>query len=206
MDKILIATTNLGKVDIYRQVFKELDIECLSLRDIDCRLDVEENGATEEENAIIKATAYHNATGLAVLCNDSGLIIDKLSKEDQPGVFVRRYNGKELTDKELLNVYIKKIKDIGGSSTGYFNVGLAIVDNKGILQSKTFQPKRYFITKASANIRKGCPLDSICIDDKTGKFLSDMTIEERNTYESVEMEKQKDFIKSCFDKKHNDTL
>ena len=113
MEKVLIATTNIGKINIYAQALNELGLDWVSLRDLKINLDVEETGSTEIENALIKAKAYNKATGLPVIANDSGLIIDKLSPEDQPGVFVRRDSGKELTDEEMLNAYIEKIEAVG---------------------------------------------------------------------------------------------
>ncbi|MFA6860134.1 MAG: non-canonical purine NTP pyrophosphatase [Clostridia bacterium] len=197
--KVLIATTNAGKIAIYKEILKEAQIECVGLNDIGCKLDVEETGKTEVENALIKALAYYKATDMPVISNDSGLIIEKLKPEEQPGVFVRRHNGKELTDEELLNVYIEKISAVGGSSNGHFNVGLAIVDQHGQMHTREFCPKRFFINKASKIIKKGIPLDSIAFDEKTGKFMSEMTIVERNNYEADELAKQKDFILEVFE-------
>ncbi len=199
--KVLIATTNLGKVQIYKQAFDDLGIEVCSLRDLDVNIDVEENGSSEIENAVIKAKAYHEITGLPVLANDSGLVIDKFSKEDQPGLLVRRYQGRELGDEEMLQVYIDKLNEVGGSSTGHYNVGLAIIDTKGKLHTRAFKPKRYFINKPSKTLIKGIPLSSLCYDEKTGKYMSEMTPKERNDYEDVEFQGQIDFIKECFGEK-----
>ncbi len=196
--KVLIATTNLGKFGIYKQIFDELGMESICLRDVKVDLDVEETGVTEIENAVIKARAYHEITGLPVLCNDSGLIIDKLAPEDQPGVFVRRNNGKELTDQELLDFYVKKLNEVGGTSTGHFNVGLAIVDERGELHTREFKPLRFFASQASLKMTKGIPLDSIAYDKKTQKYMSEMTVKERNEYEGKELQKQKDFIREVF--------
>ena len=196
--KVLIATTNLGKVGIYRQAFDELGIEVISLRDLDIDITVEENGATVIDNAVIKAMSYHKATGLPVLANDSGLIIDKFSDDDQPGLLVRRYNGKELTDNDLLNLYIDKLNAVGGSSTGHYNVGLAIVDGAGVLHTREFHPKRYFISTPSPVIIKGIPLSSLCYDKSTNRYLSEMSVKERNDYEGDEFLGQLEFIKECF--------
>ena len=198
--KVLIATTNLGKVQIYKQAFDELGIEVCSLRDLYIDIDVEENGGSEIENAIIKAKAYHKLTNMPVLANDSGLVIDKFSKENQPGLLVRRYKGKELTDQEMLNVYIQKLNEVGGESSGHYNVGLAIIDANGNLHTREFQPKRHFINKPSSTIIKGIPLSSLCYDFKTKKYLSEMTAKERNDYEGEEFLGQISFIKECFSK------
>lgn len=196
--KVLIATTNLGKVLIYKQAFDELGIEVCSLKDLNININVEENGKSEVENAIIKAKAYHKLTGLPVLANDSGLVIDKFSSDNQPGLLVRRYKGKELSDKEMLDIYIEKLNEVGCSSTGHYNVGLAIIDNQGNLFSKEFKPQRFFINKPSKTIIKGIPLSSLCFDTKTKKYLSEMTAKERNDYEGKEFANQIKFIKDCF--------
>lgn len=198
--KVLIATTNLGKIQIYKQAFEELGIGVCSLRDLDVNIEVEECGESVIENAIIKAKAYHEATGLPVLANDSGLIIDRFAPEDQPNLLVRRYNGNELSDEELLNVYIEKLNEVGGESTGHYDVGLAIIDMYGDLHTREFHPKRYFINKPSTVMVKGIPLSSLSYDEKTKKYMSEMTPKERNDYEGVEFWGQIEFIKECFSK------
>ncbi|MBQ9792053.1 MAG: non-canonical purine NTP pyrophosphatase [Clostridia bacterium] len=198
--KVLIATTNLGKVQIYKEAFDELGIEVCSLRDLDVNIDVVEDGATVVDNAVIKALAYHKATGLPVLANDSGLVIDKFSEDDQPGLLVRRYHGQELTDEEMLQVYIDKLNAVGGESSAHYNVGLAIVDKNGVLHTREFHPKRHFISTPSTIVVKGIPLSSLCFDKSSGKYLSEMTIKERNDYEGEEFLGQIAFIKECFSK------
>ena len=199
--KVLIATTNLGKIMIYKQAFDELGIEVCSLKDLNVNIEVEENGSSVVENAIIKAKAYHEATGMPVLANDSGLVIDKFKPEDQPGLLVRRCNGKELTDEQLLNLYIQKLNEVGGESTAHYDVGLAIIDQKGNLHTRVFAPKRHFINKPSKVVVKGIPLSSLCYDEKTGKYMSEMTAKERNDYEGEEFQGQINFIKECFENK-----
>lgn len=196
--KVLIATTNLGKVNIYKQAFDELGIEVCSLRDFNINIDVEENGKTEVENAIIKANAYHKITGLPVLSNDSGLVIDKFTAENQPGLLVRRYQGKELTDEEMINVYIENLNEVGGESSGHYNVGLAIINQYGELHTREFKPQRYFINKPSKIINQGVPLSSLSYDVNSKKYLSEMTSKERNDYEGKEFMGQINFIKECF--------
>ncbi len=198
MEKVLIATGNIGKFNIYKAVFDQLGIECTNIKEIDINIEVEENGKDEMENAIKKATAYHKATGMSVLANDSGLIIDKFSDEDQPGLTVRRYKGRELTDEEMLEMYINKLNEVGGESSGHYNVALAIIDHNGVLHTKMFAPKRYFLSTPSKIVKRGVPLSSIAFDRKSKKYLSEMTPEERNNYEEGEMQKQKDFITEIF--------
>ena len=196
--KLLIASTNLGKINIYKDVCDDINIKTTSLAEIKVNINVEETGSNEMENAILKAQAYYNETGLPVLSNDSGLVIDKFAPEDQPGVMVRRFGGKELTDEQMLEIYISKLNEVGGASSGHYNVALALINKKGELKLGEFKPKRYFINKPSKVLNKGVPLSSLSFDAVTGKYLSEMTIKERNSYEAEAMIAQKDFIKRNF--------
>ena len=76
----------------------------------DIKIEVKEDGKTAEENAIKKAKAYYEKTKLATIAEDSGLWVEKFLEEDQPGLFVKRVNGREdLSDEEILNCYIEKL-------------------------------------------------------------------------------------------------
>lgn len=198
LQKILIASTNIGKINIYTEIFNELNLPVTSLAEVKVEETVNETGLNEIENAILKAEAYHKITGLPVFANDSGLIIDKFKPEDQPGVLVRRFGGRELTDQEMLQIYIEKLNKVGGESEGHYNVGLALIDKNGKLYTREFKPYRYFINKPSKVLKKGVPLSSICYDKESGLYESEMTIKQRNIYEKAEMSKQKDFIKEHF--------
>ena len=92
-DRIIFATGNEGKMKEIREILGDLDIELLSLKDAGITADIEENGSTFEENAIIKAKAISQLTGEIVLADDSGLEIDYLNKE--PGIYSARYMGED---------------------------------------------------------------------------------------------------------------
>lgn len=195
--RLLIATTNAGKVSIYKDVCKNIGVLVCSLADIKVDQTPEENGIDEIENSKIKATFYHQQTGLPVLANDSGLYIDKLAPENQPGQFVRRHNGKELTDKQLLDCYIKMLNEIGGESSAHYNVGLCVIDQNGKTSTKLFQPKRHFISTPSKTIQKGVPLNSIAYDKESQKYMSEMTAKQKNQYEGPAMLAQQQFVEQC---------
>jgi len=93
MDKIIFATGNQGKMKEIREILSDLDIEVLSLKDAGIDVDIVEDGATFEENAVIKAKTIMELTGETVLADDSGLEIDYLNKE--PGIYSARYMGED---------------------------------------------------------------------------------------------------------------
>ena len=84
MKEILFATGNIAKVDRFYEKLLKKGILLKSLKDIDIKIDVDENGKTAKENAIKKAIEYFKETKMSVIAEDSGLYIDKFSKEEQP--------------------------------------------------------------------------------------------------------------------------
>lgn len=89
--RIIFATGNEGKMREVRMIMEDLGVEVLSLKEAGVAVDVEENGTTFEENAVIKATEISRLTGEVVLADDSGLEVDALNKE--PGIHSARYMG-----------------------------------------------------------------------------------------------------------------
>lgn len=102
--KIIFATGNMNKMREIREILGGLDADILSMKEAGISLDIEENGTTFEENAVIKAKAVAGAVNEIVLADDSGLEIDYLNKE--PGVYSARYMGEntpyEIKNQELL--------------------------------------------------------------------------------------------------------
>lgn len=97
MQKITIATSNPHKVDEISATLGLLGITCVALGRTDIP-EPEEDGATFEENARIKAVAYAHALGETVLADDSGLEVDALG--GAPGVHSARYAGIGATREE----------------------------------------------------------------------------------------------------------
>lgn len=93
MAKIVFATGNMGKLREVKEILSDLDVDIVSMKEEGIDIDIEENGKTFEENAIIKAKAIAEHTDAIVLADDSGLEIDYLNKE--PGVYSARYLGED---------------------------------------------------------------------------------------------------------------
>ena len=93
--RLVIATTNPHKVEEFRDLLADVPFTLVSLSDLGVKQDVAETGDTFEENAIIKARAYAEETGLLTLADDSGLEIDALG--GAPGVYSARWAGDDVT-------------------------------------------------------------------------------------------------------------
>lgn len=98
--KIVFATGNEGKMREVRLILQDLGFPVLSMKEAGVSLDIEENGTTFAENAMIKARAVWEKTGGIALADDSGLVVDYLGGE--PGVYSARYLGED-TSYEIKN-------------------------------------------------------------------------------------------------------
>lgn len=87
--KLLVASTNTGKIAEYRDLLAGLPQTVVGLRDVGVDWDVPETGSTFEENALLKARVYAQASNMLTLADDSGLCVDALG--GAPGVYSARY-------------------------------------------------------------------------------------------------------------------
>ena len=91
--KIIFATGNEGKMKEIREILADPQVEILSMKEAGITAEIEENGTSFEENAVIKAKAVMQLCHEIVLADDSGLEIDYLNKE--PGIYSARYMGED---------------------------------------------------------------------------------------------------------------
>lgn len=143
---------------------------------------IDENGSTPLENAVKKAQAYYEAFHVPVFSCDSGLYIDNIPEEKQPGVHVRTVNGKYLNDDEMLAHYIGLAKEYGDLRARYRNAICLVMDAEHIYQGmeESMASEPFLITTVphSSIRKKGFPLDSISLDMKTGKYYYDLSGDE----------------------------
>ena len=177
--KVLFATTNPAKVKRYREELKNRNIELLTIKDLDFDLKVEENGKDALENAYIKAKAYYDMTHITTIATHNNLFIEELPKEKQPGVYVRRVNGKRLTDEEMIEYYTKLVQENGGKLTARWVYGMVIYNEKGKKEYTWSKDHFYFVDKPCDKRNPGYPLDSISIIPEFNKYMLDLTEEEK---------------------------
>lgn len=89
--EIFIATSNINKVIEFKEMLEPKGYIVKSLNDLDENIEIEENGKTFEENALIKASTVAKKFNIIAISDDSGLEIDALNKE--PGIYSARYLG-----------------------------------------------------------------------------------------------------------------
>ncbi len=108
MHQLLIASTNQHKVGEYRELLADLPFELVGLRDVGITDDVAETGTTFTENALIKAEAYSQRSGMITLADDSGIEIAAL--KGAPGIHSARYGG--VTGAAQLALVLKQLEGV----------------------------------------------------------------------------------------------
>lgn len=176
--KLLYATNNNSKVYNMRRRLENIPIEIITPKELGIKVNVIEDGKTAVENAIKKAQAYYEKTKIPTIAGDSGLFIDGIPSDKQPGLFVRRVNGKVLSDDEMIEYYTKLIESIGGKTTGYYVTGLALITEHGMFTTEISEDNFILSSTISNNNHRGNPLDVMTIDPVSKKFYTDMTDED----------------------------
>ena len=195
--RVLFATTNPAKVKKYKEKLEEKGIELITLKDLDFKIDINENGKNAIENAYIKAKAYYDATKMPTIGMDNNLFIDGLPEEKQPGTHVRRINGKELNDDEMIEHYTNLVKEYGNKLTAKWVYGMVVCSNNGVKEYSWSKSHFYFIDKPCEKRNPGYPLDSISIIPEYNKYLVELSDEDKKSYN--EKDNTNDVIKFILD-------
>lgn len=137
--RLVLATRNQGKIIELRRILDAISqgtIELVSVDQYPEIPDVEETGSTFEENALLKAVAISNATGLPAIADDSGLCVDALG--GAPGIFSARYAGKHGDDNANLNKVLVELQGIEDTKrSAHFTCVTALVMPDGRKVTKT---------------------------------------------------------------------
>ena len=134
MHSVLLATSNLHKLEEFRAIFSALPVKLVSLSDIHLAIEVEETGSTFAENAELKARTYAQASQMLTLADDSGLEIDAL--KGAPGVYSARYLGSETSYAERFRVILEQMKDLPlNQRSARFRCVIALADPSGTIRT-----------------------------------------------------------------------
>ena len=193
--KFLFATSNRAKMRHYGERLADKGIEIVTPKDLGLSVDVDETGRNPVENAVIKAEAYHQASGLLTIAMDDGLFLENLPEDLQPGTHVRRVGGKRLTDEEMIEYYVGLVDQFGrdGKLAGYFLKGVTIVTDEKTYRYEV-KSHRCFTRQQSTKREEGYPLASIQMVMPFYKFKSELTVEEETIVMEEELKEIFEFI------------
>jgi len=197
--KLILATRNQHKIEEIKKILSENDgagqkLEILTLRDFPDMPEVEETGKTMKENAILKAVAVYNATGIPALADDSGLEVDALN--GAPGVVSARFAGPGCTYKDnnvkLLGLLKGTPEDKRGAT---FRCVVALALSQDDIRIVEGKVRGIIIDKEIG--KKGFGYDPVFYHPESGKTFAELTQEEKNrvSHRGIAFRKAKELIK-----------
>ena len=175
MKSIILASNNKDKVKVVKEILKGYDI--ISMKEAGIDVDIEENGTTFEENALIKARAIMKLTGQITMADDSGLEIDYLNKA--PGVYSARFMGHDTSYDIKNKALIQKLEGVKGSDrSGRFVCAIAVCfpDGREIVKRGTMEG----LIAEEIKGDNGFGYDPIVYLPEYGKTSGELAPEEKN--------------------------
>ena len=143
---LALASNNFGKLRELRELLGER-FDVRSMRDMGIQLDVEEDGETFEENALIKAHALMNLTRCATLADDSGLCVDQLG--GRPGVPSARYCGVHGDDEANNQLLLKELADKPAPHRAHYGAAVALYLNSISTLPSGATSSRHFLSRSA---------------------------------------------------------
>ena len=174
--RLIIATTNQGKLREYRELLSELGVELDGLRSFEGLVEPLENGATFEENAVIKAASYARQTGEWVLADDSGLEVAALA--GAPGVHSARFGGVGAGYVEKMTIVLENLAGAEDRSARFACV-IAVARPDGAIAATAVGECRGRITDSPKGAN-GFGYDPIFMPEGYGRTFGELTNVEKS--------------------------
>ena len=177
MEKLIVASNNKGKIKEIKEILKDV-YEIVPMGEAGFNEEIEENGSTFFENALIKAKAVSEALGVNALADDSGLCVDALG--GAPGIYSARFSGVHGDDAANRKKLLSELKNLKNpeerkarfiSSVVLYKRGGEVVSGMGETQG---------IIGFQEEGENGFGYDSLFVSDDLGKSFGVATAEEKN--------------------------
>ena len=177
--RFIYGTNNPAKLTSMAEMLSGLPLEILSLADAPGPAPtIDESGNDPLHNAQIKALGYYQAYNMPVFSCDSGLYIEGLPDKEQPGVHVRRVNGQDLSDAQMMAHYAAIARRLGGKCFANYQNAISLVLSPNEIISYAgddISGERFLLTDAPhSQQRPGFPLDSLSVQIQSGRYYYDL--------------------------------
>jgi len=195
MLRLLIASNNKHKIKEIKDIFSDCSFEMLSPFDLNIDIEVEENGTSYHENALLKAQTYHDLSKFAVIADDSGLEISSL--DNKPGIYSARFLPQALNYQEKNNLIIAMLQDSLDRTAKFVSV-VALIEPKK--EAKFFQGE---ITGTIAYKQKGgngFGYDPIFLL-ASGKTMAELDEKDKNSisHRAIAFNKVKEYLRKEYE-------
>lgn len=183
MKKLILASNNQKKIKEMKEILKDIEIEVLSLNDINLDIDVIEDGNTFEENAVKKSKEIYEElkkngfNDFIVMSDDSGLSVEHLN--GAPGVYSARYAGEHGNDKLNNKKLLEELKGVKEEDRkAKFICHIALIDNKEIYIGVRGEVDGYILDVERGS--SGFGYDPLFLYKELGKSFAELSSEEKN--------------------------
>ncbi len=176
MNKIIIATTNQGKLKEINKILKDLPFTFLSLNDFENVPEVVEDKDTFLGNAEKKALEIFNMYRIPVIADDSGLSVDQL--EGRPGVYSARYAGENSTDEQNNVKLISELKGQPSPHPARFISFAVYFDGNNYISASGELLGEIILNPRGQN---GFGYDPLFVPEGYSSTLAELSFEEKNS-------------------------
>lgn len=195
--KAVLASKNPHKLVEISKIMEKLDIQLVLESELGVDIEVEETGATFEENSLLKAKAVMEATGLPALADDSGIAVDALNGE--PGIYSARYGFDDtLDDWGRLLLLLKNTENVpDGQRQAQFVCVITLVTPEGqVIQARGEAHGELLRQPAGQG---GFGYDPIFYYPPFGKTFAEISAEEKNkvSHRAVALRKMYEKLKEA---------
>lgn len=185
--KLIMASSNKNKIQEIVLMLKGYEI--LSLQDIGFNSDIEENGKTFKDNALIKAKTIYDIYHIPVIADDSGLCVEALGME--PGVYSHRYAGPMQDDSMNNALLVKNLQGVSNRNA-FYECAICYYDGAPMF----FEGRVYGSIVDDPKGNNGFGYDPHFFISSLGKTMAEITIEEKNkiSHRSIAVKKLGDYL------------
>ncbi len=177
MEKLIVASNNKGKIKEIKEILKDV-YEIVPMGEAGFNEEIEENGSTFFENALIKAKAVSEALGVNALADDSGLCVDALG--GAPGIYSARFSGVHGDDAANRKKLLSELKNLKNPDERKARFVSSVVLYKRDGEVVSGMGETHGIIGFKEEGENGFGYDSLFVSDDLGKSFGVATAEEKN--------------------------
>lgn len=179
--KLIYGTHNPSKLRSMRNRLESRGIEIVGLEELPTKVtESEESGKDPLENAREKALTYYKQLKQPVFSCDSGLYFDEVTEEDQPGVWIKRIHGQNLSYEGMLHYYSRLAAKYGGKITAHYKNAICLVMSEDEIyeyDGEELHSEKFYLVETPHKIYKeGYPLDTISVEIESGRYYYDIEV------------------------------
>lgn len=174
--KIFLATKNKGKINEFKKLVENKNMEVLSILDSEDIPEVEENGKTFEENSQKKAVEIAKYLNMVTISDDSGLCVDYL--DGAPGIYSARYSGEDATDEKNIDKLLADLKQAENREAKFVSVVSVGKPNGEVYSFRGEATGKILSERRGTN---GFGYDPVFLSDDLGKSFGESNSDEKKS-------------------------